>query len=229
MKRLLIGLLGVTLFHSAEAQVFTSESLGGAALGGIAGAIIGNQHHGQSGEGAAIGAGIGYVLGTVAHRNRQYQAAAYSPGYASAPYRAEYYPYYRYGSAYRPSYYGGSLYSHYYPRRRPNYAIGGAALGGIAGAVIGNQHHGQSGEGAAIGAAAGLLLGGLAERNARLRERETYERSMQSRMYYNHAAQSASSHHSAAAAPSPTVSQNQPQPQAKHASPMKGANRLFGR
>jgi uncharacterized protein YcfJ len=54
--------------------------------------------------------------------------------------------------------------------QRPNYALGGAVLGGIAGGVIGHNNGRQTAEGIAIGAGAGLLLGTLAEQSARRAE-----------------------------------------------------------
>lgn len=49
-------------------------------------------------------------------------------------------------------------------------------MGGIAGGIIGNNSHHQTWEGVAIGAGAGMLLGAVAESNARYRERVRYER-----------------------------------------------------
>ena len=74
------------------------------------------------------------------------------PGYS-------YYPYPDYG------YYG------YYDAGRPNYAASGTLLGALTGGLIGNSIHHQGWEGAAIGAGAGLLLGGIAEDAARRQER----------------------------------------------------------
>lgn len=56
-------------------------------------------------------------------------------------------------------------YSYY----RPNYAVTGAVLGGVAGGVIGHNNGRRTGEGVAIGAGAGLLIGGMAEYDARAR------------------------------------------------------------
>ncbi len=50
----------------------TNYGVEGAALGAGTGAIIGNQHHGQSLEGAAIGGVLGGILGTqVKKKNKQ--------------------------------------------------------------------------------------------------------------------------------------------------------------
>ncbi len=72
-------------------------------------------------------------------------------GYYSSP---------RYTHSYEPS----------YTYHRPNYALTGAALGGIAGGVIGHNSGRKTAEGIAIGAGAGLLLGAVAEQHARIRE-----------------------------------------------------------
>lgn len=227
MKTLLSICLGAALLSTGQAQLLNQESFVGAALGAGAGAIIGNQHHGQSGEGAAIGAGVGYVLGQAVHYNRQQQ---YQDPAASYPYNN--YPYYG-APAYAPSYGNGYYASQpapiYQSPRRLNYALTGAALGAGAGAIIGNQHHGQSGEGAAIGAAAGLLLGGVAEYNARRRERaqaEQWAAAQQVEAFRQATAQAQAQ--SQAAAPAPAQA---PVPPATPASSsnLKGANQLFGR
>lgn len=46
-----------------------------------------------------------------------------------------------------------------------NGALSGAAIGGLAGAIIGNNHGHQTWEGAAIGAAAGAIVGGTIGNN----------------------------------------------------------------
>lgn len=90
-----------------------------------------------------------------------------------------YWPYYAYGYPYYyPYYYPGYAYSPYYgyygyddgSYARPNYAVSGALSGAALGGAIGSiDHHGW--EGAGIGAAAGLVLGGIAEASARSHER----------------------------------------------------------
>ncbi len=81
--------------------------------------------------------------------------------------RPVYYPvpvYRDYGPAYYDSY-GAVGY-----RTEPSRAVTGALLGGIAGAIIGNNsgslHH-DAWRGAAIGAGAGLVLGAVADNAAR--------------------------------------------------------------
>src|SRR6185503_4885290 len=151
MKKLIFLALSIGLVASSQAQLFSPESFGGAALGALSGAIIGGSTGHHAGEGAAIGAGAGFLLGSLAHYDRAkrgYYPVSYS--YYGEPYSYDYGPYY---------------YS------RPNYALGGAALGAATGALIGYGSGHHAGEGAAIGAGAGLLFGSIAESQARRRER----------------------------------------------------------
>ena len=138
-------------------------------LGGVAGAVIGNNsgslHH-NAWQGAAIGTVAGALLGSAVGESRE-----------RAVYRGTQVPtpsgYYSYGPAYNSygysgysePYYAGSRYS------RPSYASSGLLLGGLAGGIIGNnsRSHNTWG-GAAIGAGAGLLLGALADQGARENE-----------------------------------------------------------
>lgn len=134
-------MLAATLL-SAEAQLFSRESLGGAALGGLAGGIIGHNSGRKTAEGVAIGAGAGLLLGAITHTaRRDFYYGGPGPGVAA--------PYY------------------YYEPVRPNYAITGVALGGLAGGIIGHNNGRRTAEGIAIGVGAGLVLGGLAEHDAR--------------------------------------------------------------
>jgi uncharacterized protein YcfJ len=124
---------------TAQAQLFSPESFGGAVLGGVLGGVIGNNsgHHG--GTGAAIGAGAGFLLGAVVgEERRQYENrdAVYSyPPPVGTGYPGE------------PS-----------PVQS---AVGGAALGAASGALIGSAY-GHAGQGALIGAGTGLVVGSLA-------------------------------------------------------------------
>src|SRR5260370_32801436 len=152
MKNILVLLLCWCASLSARAQLFSPESLTGALVGGVAGGIIGNNSGHQTAAGAAIGAGSGLLLGSLFHSARQDDY--YSPYYSSAP--AAYYP--------------GPVYPAYYYYNRPNYAWSGAALGGIAGGIIGNNSGHHTLEGVALGAGAGLCLGSVAEQTGRARE-----------------------------------------------------------
>jgi uncharacterized protein YcfJ len=147
MKKVLLAAFAVILSLPAQAQLFNPSSLTGAALGGIAGAVIGHNSGRRTAEGAAIGAGAGLVLGALVHNERQ-ERAYYSDSYYAPPPTAYY--------------------------SRPNYAITGTVLGAGAGAVIGHNSGRRTAEGAAIGAGAGLILGSLAEQDARRREAYYY-------------------------------------------------------
>ncbi len=64
MKTLLLSVsLAVAGVSAANAQVFRSSVGGGAAIGAIAGSIIGGHNHDRWGEGAIIGAAAGALLG----------------------------------------------------------------------------------------------------------------------------------------------------------------------
>ena len=146
MKAIWLSVLAVCLGWRGEAQLFGPESLGGAMIGGLAGGIIGHNSGHRTGEGVAIGAGVGAVVGAiVGSERRREEGPVYSSGYG---------------------------YTTYYDR--PNYAVSGAVVGGVAGAVIGNNSGHHTLEGAAIGAGAGLLVGSLAEQEARRREVVVY-------------------------------------------------------
>lgn len=151
MKKIVLTLLLTATMLPVNAQLFSRDSLGGAVLGGIAGGVIGHNSGGRTAEGIGIGAGAGLLLGALTSR-----------------YRSDYYGHdtydYQTGVPYAPQ---------YYRRSRPNYAITGALLGGVAGGVIGHNQGRHTAEGIAIGAGAGLLLGGIAEHEMRKRERLT--------------------------------------------------------
>ena len=81
MKRLIVTILAAGALMNASGQLFSPESLNGALLGTFIGGIAGgDRHHGVSGDGAAIGAGVGLLAGAVAGevQRRNY--------YASQPY-----------------------------------------------------------------------------------------------------------------------------------------------
>jgi hypothetical protein len=161
MKTTIALALALLALAPAQAQIFRPESNGGVVLGGIAGAIIGNNsgslHH-NAWQGAAIGAGAGLLFGSALGESR-YQntwAGTQVPVPGAYVYRDS------------PCYYdGGPGYAY----DRADYAATGTLLGGIAGAIIGNNSRSHNAwRGAAIGAGAGYLLGSIAENNARRRE-----------------------------------------------------------
>lgn len=174
MKKLVLTLSLVAALMPAQAQLFSPEAWNGAFFGSWIGGLAGSDcHNGFSGEGAAIGAGIGLLAGAVtgaARRQNYYEPAGYA--YTPAPAVSVGYGYSGGGSSayvhYAPNSYTAPGY--YYRPARPNYAIGGTLLGAASGALIGLGND-QAGEGAAIGAAAGLVLGGIAEHSARRQER----------------------------------------------------------
>lgn len=166
MKKLMLTFLAAAAVFSARAQWPTPEAFGGALWGTLLGGIIGADcHHGFSGEGAAIGAGIGLLAGSIVGeaRRQEYRADYYYAG--GAPACPPYSPY----AYYAPNAYCAPGY--YYQPARPNYAIGGTLLGAASGALIGAGNH-QAGPGAAIGAAAGLVVGSVAEATTRHREQQ---------------------------------------------------------
>ncbi|MBI3853444.1 MAG: hypothetical protein HY298_24620 [Verrucomicrobia bacterium] len=142
---------------------------------------------------------VGFALSTQAghfHGGGWHRGYCYRGGYGFYPgfSLSVGYPAYAY---YPDSYYSYADYGYYgyYDVGRPNYAVGGTLLGALTGGLIGNSFHHQGWEGAAIGAGAGLLLGGIAEDAARRQERRV-----------------AATMYQASPAPQPQM-QAQPQPQ----------------
>src|SRR5262245_3451753 len=148
---------------TAQAQFFSPEAWGGALFGSFIGGIAGSDcHNGFSGSGAAIGAGVGLVAGAVAGEinRRQYTSEQPFVAYPAAT------PYVQpgYGSFYPPV----DAAAHAPPR--PNYAVNGTLVGAMAGGLIGSANH-YGWQGAAIGAASGLVVGRVAEAAAKNSER----------------------------------------------------------
>jgi hypothetical protein len=108
------------------------------------------------------GYGHGYHHGGQHHGYQTYYSAYYGPGYSwwGAGYG------YGYGYGCGPAYgisYSVPLYSSSWGSEyRPNYLASGAFLGGLIGGVVGSQDC-NGWEGAMIGTAAGLIVGGIAE------------------------------------------------------------------
>lgn len=209
LMRRFIGVLCAALVSlTAHAQLLSPESVTGALIGGIAGGVIGHNHHRQTAEGAAIGAGAGLLLGTL-YRNAR-EEANYRATQVPVP-TATYSPFYS-----TPT--------------RPNYAVAGTILGGIVGGVIGHNHHRQTAEGIAIGAASGLVLGTLAEQEARKHERTTLTPTaytvvqQPSTVVVQQPVQQPVQQQVQQPQPAPAQNQN-----SNHSSPLAGANSLFGR
>ena len=182
MKKLIAIWIASATLLTAQAQLFSPESVNGALWGGLIGGVIGGDRcHGFSGNGAAVGAGVGLLAGSLAGSSRNYsyddEPVSY---YSSAPQVSLGYGYGRgYGRGY--GHYGSSAYVYYTPNNylapgfyyrptRPNYAVSGTILGATSGALIGASRH-DAGKGALIGAAAGLALGSVAEHATRREER----------------------------------------------------------
>jgi YMGG-like Gly-zipper len=158
-----------------------------------------------------------------------YVRPSFSFSFGAYPYFSPY-PYYSFPAYSYPAYsYSNPGYDSGYGYARPNYAVGGTLLGALAGGLIGSSVHNQGWEGAGIGAAAGLVLGSLAERNARAYEQRVYTAPPVS---YNQASYTQPN----AIADAPTVNNAPTVPDApkvssvsQPASSMSGANSLFGR
>jgi outer membrane lipoprotein SlyB len=221
MKTLLVSGLALLTATALPAQIIRPEAVNGAVLGGIAGAVIGNNsgdlHH-NAWRGAAYGAGAGLILGSVigeANEQRYGHQVPVPPRPRTYVYR-EAPGYYSPNVVYTDADYGYSSYA--VEDERPNYAGRGLLLGGIAGAIIGNNsgdlHH-NAWRGAAYGAAAGYILGSIAENNARRREAAL------TRVVVNPAPVT----YAAPAPAAPVVATPPPAPP----SPMASANSLFGR
>jgi uncharacterized protein YcfJ len=210
MKTLLsLGLAALTL-TSAHAQIFGPRALDGALLGGIAGAVIGHNsgslsHNGW--QGAAIGAGVGALIGAANDRR--------DSGFDTRV------PMARGDNVYRDGYRGSA-------------AGNGLVYGALAGGIIGHNRgfgHGRDGwRGAAWGAGAGWLLGSIVDANYGYYRSYDYDYGYpravvmpQSQPVY---VQAAAQPAAPAAAPQQiTIINNY----YGNASPMAGANSLFGR
>jgi len=177
MKKVVAILLSFAALVQTQAQWLRPEPLEGALWGGLIGGIVGGDRcHGLSGRGAAIGAGVGLIAGTLASESRRSYYYD-SPGYAYATTPSVNVSFgYGYGG------YGNSAYVYYAPNNycapgyyyrptRPNYAVSGTVLGAASGALIGSANHHNTGKGALIGAGAGLILGSVVENAARNEER----------------------------------------------------------
>jgi len=176
MKKIALVLLGCLPLTQAPAQLLHPESVGGALWGGLIGGIVGGDGcNGFSGEGAAIGAGVGLIAGSLigeSRRRNYYSDGGYvysttpsvnvSLGYGYGGYGHSAYAYYAPNNYCAPGY--------YYRPTRANYVVSGTVLGAASGALIGAGDD-NAGTGALIGAGAGLILGSVAEHSAQREER----------------------------------------------------------
>src|SRR6185503_4694793 len=96
MKTLFVLALSLSAVLPVRAQLFTPESFSGAAFGAVTGALLGGRH---PGEAAAIGAGSGFLFGSLVHAAR----------------RDQYYPPYYYDQ--------GGYYSYDYPYPAHGYGV----------------------------------------------------------------------------------------------------------
>lgn len=244
MKAPVFLCVGLVALASAQAQVFRPEAVNGAVVGGIAGAVIGNNsgslNH-NAWKGAAIGAGAGLLLGqAVGNANaearvRQVPApAAYgtyiyrTPPSIYVSYRDRWHSYgrgYSYGSYYG---YGPSYAVGYYAPTYDDYGYRSAAadglwLGALAGGIIGHnsgefRHNGW--HGAAWGAGVGWLLGTIVDANRRAADYE------QPTVVTPVATPSTQTATPAAAPQQVTIINNY---YGNSSSPMASANAMFGR
>jgi len=180
MKTSVVLLALVAATQTVHAQYLRPETAGGALLGGIAGGVIGHNSGHDAWKGAAIGTVLGGLLGSSASReSREIPMPTYRSGYGrDYGYYAPSYASYRsplyhsdYSRSRDPGYYGSSYTPYASTRSR---ASTGLLLGGIAGAVIGNNSgdlRNNAWRGAAIGATSGWLLGSIADQRARERAR----------------------------------------------------------
>jgi len=179
MKTTVSLCFALAVLTTTHAQIFRPEAANGAVLGAIAGAVIGNNsgslNH-NPWQGAAIGAGAGLLLGQLVGQSHYVDTwdgtqagfgAGYGNRYGHGRARAGAYIYREPQVVYARSYGYDDGYA------RTDYRGAGVFWGGLLGAIIGHnsgdlRHNGW--RGAAIGAGAGLLLGSIAENNARQRE-----------------------------------------------------------
>jgi uncharacterized protein YcfJ len=168
-KATFLALLTLAAAGTACAEIFQPGTWKGAVLGGIAGAVIGNNSgdlDNNAWKGAAIGAGAGALLGTAIENERRdgdwrgtqvryetYRGESYRHhSHRSGRNRVGIYytgghPYRHHDSFYHRRY--GSYYPYwsppyvvgYSPRYdgRPSYAARGTLLGGVAGAIVGHN------------------------------------------------------------------------------------------
>jgi uncharacterized protein YcfJ len=208
----------------------------GAAIGAGTGALLGSIMSDRGDYRGNVRVGVSAAPRTYLYRNSgrwhggggwHGHSGYYGRGYGWRGHSGFYSSYY-YPSTYiylDRSAYDYPVYVDDYETVRPNYAANGAILGALAGAVIGNnsgdlRHNGWRGAG--LGAAAGYLIGSIAENNARRREAILTAQAQQ--QVVNPAPMAAAAE---SAAPARSVTVSEPAPST--ASTMSSANSLFGR
>ena len=186
MKTIAALTLSLLALASVQTQILRADAVNGAIVGGIAGAIIGNNSGDHNAlRGAAIGSVAGALIGSATdnsnHNSHGYYArppmqvsVGYSSGYGYGHSYGYGHRFHGYRNAYGYGAYGyvpPVAYYSSYGYRRPSYASSGLFWGGLTGAIIGNNSHGHNAwRGAAVGAGAGLLIGAIADQDARERE-----------------------------------------------------------
>lgn len=205
---------------SVQAQLFTPSTVGGAAIGAVAGGVIGNNtgSRNKGTEGAVIGAVAGGLLGSAYAQSRREAPHYTHPG----PVRQRGY-YYSSGPSYAPA-----VYHHTPSYARPSHTATTTLLGGIAGAIIGHNNGRRGWEGAAIGAGAGYVLGRLSEPRHVPAPRRVHTHRYEPYAYYRQPVVVTAA--PAPRAPAPrqiTIINNHYY--GTGSSPMSGANAMFGR
>jgi hypothetical protein len=114
MKKLVLTFFATATILPAQAQLFSPESLTGAAVGAIAGGVIGHNNGRHSAEGAAIGAGVGLLAGALVRESRE------RSGYYDAP-RVHVGGYYSTGHYHHRPYHRHSYYAPSYSSYQPYY------------------------------------------------------------------------------------------------------------
>jgi hypothetical protein len=97
MKRLMFFVLASLSTLSLRAQLFSPQSVTGAALGGLAGGIIGHNAGHHTGEGFLIGAGAGLLIGALVNARScgrgEYSYSNYPSVSYARSYSADAHPY----------------------------------------------------------------------------------------------------------------------------------------
>lgn len=165
MKTTLSLCLALLVAAPLSAQVFRPETVNGALLGGVAGAVIGHNsgslnHNGW--QGAAIGAVAGGLIGSaVAANNDRHDVSVARPSYGSSTvYRQPTVVYGGYSHGYGP--YRGHYYGGYYGRPYGYYGYGRPYGYGYTSYYSPGYSYYDSGYSGGSAAGNGLVLGALA-------------------------------------------------------------------